>query len=132
MKSPYLKLKRNCQELHGFSQEDVKKFIGAVGVSKGMVVLDAMCGDGIIGRELEKKNVDLYLLDSSEFQISLAKKNVKNVKFLVGSILKTDFKNEMFDRVFIRNGVYEVCKKDQVKMYDEIRRILKKEGRFVN
>jgi len=132
MKTPYSKLKRGCQYLHGFESDDLKKFIEVAKISEGMVVLDAMCGNGVLSKELSKlKNINLNLLDNSKFQIEIAKKSVKNAKFFVESILKTQFEKEKFDRVFIRNGVYEFPKNKQVKLYKEVLRILKDGGIFL-
>ena len=100
MKTPYVELKRDCQQLHGFESKDLKNFIDLAKISEGMIILDAMCGNGVLSNELSKLKIDLYLLDNSEFQLNLAKKAVGKAKFFVGSILKTPFENEKFDRVF--------------------------------
>ena len=131
MESPYIELKRDCQHLHGFESKDLKHFIGLAKISEGMIILDAMCGNGVLSKELSKlKNIELNLLDNSEFQLGEAKKAIKNANFFVDSILKTPFEKEKFDRVFIRNGVYEVPKNKQVILYKEVLRILKKDGFF--
>ena len=132
MKSPYGKIKRDCQQLHSFKSSYLKDFIDLAEISEGMVVLDAMWGNGVLSKELSKiKDIKLNLLDSSEFQIKEAKEIVKNANFFVESILKTHFKTEELDRVFIRNGVYEIPKDKQVSLYREVLRILKKDGLFL-
>jgi ubiquinone/menaquinone biosynthesis C-methylase UbiE len=133
MGNPYTHLKRNCQNLHNFSQEDIKKFIDLANIRPGDKILDAMAGDGAIAKELSKiSNVQLFVLDNAKLQIEEAKKNVKNANFYVSSALKMPFQDSMFDKVFIRSGVYEIPKKDQVNLYKEILRVLKKEGLFIN
>jgi ubiquinone/menaquinone biosynthesis C-methylase UbiE len=98
-----------------------------------MKILDAMCGNGVISKELSKKdNVELYLLDNSSFQIDLAKKSIKNAKFFVGSILNTPFENDFFDRIILRNGIHEIPEDKQEILYKELFRILKKGGLFLN
>jgi len=89
MKNPYSDLKRDCQDLHNFTSDDIIKFINLEKIKEGEIILDAMAGNGAISKELVKiKGVDLFVLDNSEFQINEAKKNVKNVKFFVSSALK--------------------------------------------
>lgn len=133
MKTPYNVMRRDCQNLHSFTEKDVQLFIKLAEIKKGDVILDAMAGNGAIAKELEKiKGIKLYVLDNSEFQIEDAKKNVKNAKFYVSSALKMPFTDNFFDKIFIRNGVYEIPKEKQVKLYKEILRVLKKGGLFLN
>jgi ubiquinone/menaquinone biosynthesis C-methylase UbiE len=110
----------------------LKNFIDLAKISEGMIILDAMCGNGVLSKELSKLKIDLYLLDNSEFQLNLAKKAVGKANFFVGSIFKTPFEKEKFDRVFIRNGVYEIPKDKQIKLYKEVWRILNEKGLFLN
>lgn len=133
MKTPYEDIKRDCQDLHNFNSEDVKRFVKIGEVREGMSVLDAMCGNGAVSNELTKiKDIKLYLLDNSDFQLNQAKKKIKNARFVVGSVLNMPFEDKTFDRVFIRNGNYEFSKSNQVKLYKEIYRILKEGGSFLN
>ena len=133
MKTPYSNIKRDCQYLHNFKSKDLENFIALAKINSGMIVLDAMCGEGTVSKELSKiKGIRLSLLDNSKFVIDEAKKKIKGAEFFVGSILKTNFKESMFDRVVIRNGIYEVPKKEQIKLYREVNRILKKNGLFLN
>ncbi|MBU2576474.1 MAG: methyltransferase domain-containing protein [Nanoarchaeota archaeon] len=133
MKSPYLLLKRDNANLHNISQVDIKKFVDIADIKKGMYILDAMCGKSEIGQEIEKiDGVKLYLSDNAKFQLDEAKKVIKNAKFFTASVLDMPFKNNYFDRVFIKSGVYEVPKKNQVKLYKEVLRVLKPKGLFLN
>jgi ubiquinone/menaquinone biosynthesis C-methylase UbiE len=133
MKTPYSNLERNCQNLHGFSNKDIEKFVELGKLKQGMFVLDAMCGEGSIGKIISKnKKVNLYLLDDSEFQINKAKEKIKDAEFKVASILETEFDKSFFDRIFIRSGIQEIPQHKQIKLYKEILRVLKKEGMFIN
>jgi ubiquinone/menaquinone biosynthesis C-methylase UbiE len=133
MKTPYTFLSKDYQNLHHFTSTDIKKFISIAKVKPGDFVLDAMSGRGAIAEELAKiKGINLNILDNSENQIGEAKKTIKNAKFYVGSALSLPFEDNYFDKVFVRNAVYEVSKKDQFRLYKEILRVLKKEGCFVN
>jgi len=132
MKTPYSELKRDCQHLHNLTENDIDKFISIVKINKNEIILDAMAGNGAIAKELSKKDINLYVLDKSEFQINEAKNNIKNAKFYVASALKMPFKNNFFDKVFIRSSIYEVPKKQQISLYKEILRVLKKHGSFIN
>jgi ubiquinone/menaquinone biosynthesis C-methylase UbiE len=131
MKSPYEENKRDCQYLHGFNEKDLKNFIELAKLSKEMTILDGMCGNGVLSKELAKTNgIFLYLLDNSKFQLSLAK-DIKGEK-IVGSILKMPFEDEKFDRIFIRSGVPEIPKNEQPNLCREVFRVLKKNGLFLN
>lgn len=133
MKTPYSELKRDCQNLHNFTQEDIHKFISLVKINKDEKILDAMAGNGAIAKELSKiNNINLYVLDKFEAQINEARKNINKAKFFVYSSLKMPFLDNFFDKIFIRNGVYEVPKNKQIELYKEIFRVLKNQGYFIN
>lgn len=79
MRTPYNELRRDCQNLHNFTDKDIQKFIDLAKIKSGDKILDAMAGNGAIAKELSKLNdVEIYVLDNSKFQIEEAKKNVKN------------------------------------------------------
>ena len=65
MKTPYTELKRDCQNLHNFTEEDVKKFISLANIKEGKTILDAMAGNGAIAKELSKiKSISLHIYNS--------------------------------------------------------------------
>ena len=133
MKSPYETISRDCQTLHSFTTEDIKKFIAISKIKPKERVLDAMAGNGSIAKELLNiKDIEIFVLDNSKIQIDLAKKNLKKARFFKASIMKMPFLDSFFDKVFIRNGVYEVPKNSQLILYSEIYRVLKPTGKFIN
>lgn len=124
---------RDCQYLHGFTSAQTRKFVSLGSVSKTSVVLEAMCGLGQVSQELEKQRKGRrHLLDSSRVQIELAKQKVDAECFRVGSVLKIPYSKNYFDAVFIRNGLHEIPKAKQHTACEQIRRVLKPGGRFLN
>ena len=133
MKTPYSELKRDCQNLHNFTEQDIHKFISLVKINKNENILDAMAGNGAIAKELSKiNNINLYVLDKFEAQINEAKKNIVKAKFFVSSSLKMPFLDNFFNKIFIRNGIHEITKNKQIELYKEIFRVLKNQGYFIN
>lgn len=133
MKTPYGKLNRDNQFLHGFDSEDLDDFIDLAQLGDEMEILDGMCGNGTLSERIIKNqhNVNLYLLDNSNFQINLAKEKIDGAKFFVSTILETPFVDKKFDRVLIRNGIYEISRDKKDVLYREIYRILKDGGQFL-
>ena len=99
-------------------------------LKNGMRIIDFGCGTGRhlieIYRTTDKK-VKMIGIDNSPGVIKIAKekaKGIKDVSFLLMDAFKTKFKSNMFDIVMNRLGA-------PLKSYNEIFRILKKNGLFI-
>ena len=94
-------------------------------------ILDIGCGNGKDILLFESmKAYDVYWIDTSEFMINEAKKNVsKPNNLFVGNIEKTIFKDKFFDIVIGRFSFHYL--KNYDKAYHELSRILKKNGLLI-
>lgn len=96
----------------------------------GLKILEIGCGTGEYTQTVASglTQSDIVGLDISENVIKIAKrkcKKLKNVRFVVQSIYKTDFKANQFDIVY---GFYSLHHMDVRKVFKEVYRILKPGG----
>jgi len=96
---------------------------------KGKKILDLGCGTGIYTKILKKRGADIQGIDISPKMIELAKQNVKNVNFRVGSVYRLPYKSGIFDIVVASLVVHYFSDLDRA--FREIRRVLKKNGVFI-
>jgi len=92
---------------------------------KGKKVLDVGCGSGRYSKIIFSRGAKVWGLDLSRNMVEIAKNYVKNVKFSVGNIEKTKFKDRFFDVVF-SGLVLEYL--DRNNFFKEMSRILRKNG----
>lgn len=124
------------KKIHKINSKDFINFVKIVSPKPKEKILDCMSGYGEAGKSLldKEKNIDLYFLDYSNLQIKRAKEifsKISEDKFVVASVIKTPFKKEFFDKVIIKMGLHEVGKNNLPKLFKEIHRILKPNGRFI-
>ncbi len=96
---------------------------------KGKKVLDLGCGTGRHTLKIKKKGAKVWGIDLSQKMIEIAKKEIKDVDFRVGSVYKLPYKSNFFDVVMA--GLVIHYFKDLDKAFREIRRVLKKNGLFI-
>lgn len=98
---------------------------------KNKVILDLGCGHGKGIYQYEKMSPkNIYGIDSSEYMIKEAKRNVKDPeKISVSGIENTPFEDNFFDVIISRYALHYVDDPDNA--FREIARILKKEGSLV-
>jgi ubiquinone/menaquinone biosynthesis C-methylase UbiE len=96
---------------------------------EGKKLLDLGCGPGIYAKLLKNRGVEVYGIDLSEKMIKIAKSNVKNVDFRVGSVYKLPYKSNYFD-IVLATYVVEYFE-DIDRAFKEIKRVLKKNGIFI-
>ena len=111
-----------------------KSMFESLAVESGHDILDLGCGGGQLTRELALavgSNGRVVGVDPSVNQISAARelcKNLDNVEFAQDSATELSFENETFDTVTSTQVLEYVSDVD--KAIGEIRRVLKKSGRF--
>lgn len=96
-------------------------------------ILEFGCGLGNYALELVKSGANAYGIDISEVAIGKAneqasKENLKNVTFRVMNAEELDFPDNYFDKVC---GIAILHHLDLNKSYNEIRRVLKPEGKAI-
>jgi len=121
-------------KIHSNSEEDWTAFMNALNPKNNEIILDAAGGYGDVSQHiLNLCKPTIYVLDNSQEQLDgLKKKHLIPAEFIkFGDIRKIDFPDNFFDSVILKMGVHEVPKKDQIKIFKEIFRILKPKGKFV-
>ncbi len=115
--------------------ERLKKTLSLVALKQGMKVLDIGCGRGelvcfLASQGIESTGID-YAKDAIVIsQKTAAKLKLKKAHFLQASGTKLDFKNEMFDLVFLNDVVEHLYPHELAATLSEANRVLKKGGKL--
>jgi len=101
-----------------------------------ITVLEVGSGAGANIWFFAREGFDTYGIDFSKFACKNAKKMLKKDKLkahiAVGDFCNLPYKNNFFDLVLDRNSLYCLAKKDLLVTCKEIKRVLKKGGRFLS
>ncbi|GBD33765.1 Ubiquinone/menaquinone biosynthesis C-methyltransferase UbiE [bacterium HR34] len=119
------------EKLYKIPEENLNYFIDIIGPQPDDEILDLMGGYGSISKRILKRNpnIKITLLDKSEKQLKLAEKEGIETT-IKGDALSTPFKDNTFTKVIIKQGIHEIPKEKQVKLFQECFRILKPEGKL--
>ncbi len=96
---------------------------------KGEAVLDLACGQGYFSRLVKDFGANVTGVDLSSELIARAKEKSKDINYIVASAENTKLKKESFDKIFTVLAFENIKNIDEVVV--EIKRLLKKEGKFV-
>lgn len=125
----YLYKNRNGQEAKKF----IYLLIKFLNLKSGLKVLDLACGLGRHSKELNKLGFNVIGIDLSKRNINFIKKfENKNLKFMIGDMRITYYKNE-FDLIinlFTSFGYFN-SNKENFLVFDKIREQLNVNGLFV-
>jgi len=115
------------------TQFELRAVVKALGIKKGMRVLDVPCGQGRISIGLAKKGCIVMGVDYSKYLLSVAKKRSGRlpIKFIHKDMRKINFNNEFDAAVnwFTSFGYFTV--KEDKEFIKKIYRSLKKGGKFL-
>ncbi len=114
--------------LHDWGEDDLIKFTKLV--DKGAKVLDLGCASGYQSQLLLSQKLQVVGLDLSPKMITVAKKRVPNVDFVVGDMTNLTFKSATFDGVYARASLLHVPKRLIPKVLKSVNKILKDNGIF--
>lgn len=98
-------------------------------IKKGETVLDLACGQGYFSRLVKEAGGNVLGVDLSKELISLARQKFSDISFEVAPASDTKLKKESFDTVFTVLAFENIKNIDEV--VSEIKRVLKKQGKFV-
>lgn len=93
------------------------------------VVLDVPCGSGW-GTTLIDNAEKIYGLDNSKDAIKYAQKNFDG-EFIASNMIDMPYKENMFDVALCFEGIEHISKNKGVKLLDELRRVVKKNGLII-
>lgn len=111
-----------------------KQSLKMLNIKNGDKVLDICTGTGDLVYFLDKinPNLDLTGVDFSENMLEIARKKQKkeNMRFLIADGRELPFEDNSFDIVTIGFGLRNI--ENYERVIDEIRRVLKPKGQFLN
>lgn len=116
------------QKMNGKEVELLKNLIG-----KDEKVLEEGCGTGRLLLELKQAGYDITGFDFTPRHINLIKKQDDSVKVFLGDWHDIKMENENFDTVYSlgRNILHDYSIVDQMQLFREAARVLKKGGKFI-
>lgn len=96
-------------------------------------VLEAGMGTGRLFLELQKAGYDITGFDFTQRHVALVRGEAPDAKAFKGDWKNNALQNESFDAVYSlgRNILHEYSLPDQVQMFREAARVLKKDGKFI-
>ena len=118
-----------------FSEYKIVELLKFEDKSQSLKILDFGCGDGNSSVYIKKHfpNAIIYGVDVSKESVSLAvKKKISDANFVAFDGSNLPFNEENFDLVFTSMVFHHIEHRLHENILNEIRRVLKKEGRFYN
>ena len=100
----------------------------AVGLTKGMRLLDVCTGPAMLAGAAVEQGADVIGLDFSDEAIDIARRNVPQAEFRQGDAQDLPFEDNSFDAVVCGYGVIHVPEPE--KALSEVHRVLRSGGRF--
>lgn len=118
-------------------KQDGEKFLKEIGIKKGQTVLDFGSGEGhytIPALKIVGAKAKVYALDKDKDALDKLKKmaeknNIKNIE-LIREDSRIPLENNSLDTVLCYDVIHYQNKKKRITIYNEIFRVLKKEGLF--
>lgn len=114
--------------------DSVDTIISMCEIKSNHRVLDIACGTGIVSCEFAKHTKEVIGLDITEEMLNQAKKlqkekNLNNISFKNSNVEILPFEDNSFDIVFTRYSFHHFL--DTQKVFDEMLRVCKKDGKIV-
>jgi ubiquinone/menaquinone biosynthesis C-methylase UbiE len=104
----------------------------ASSISRGSLVLDVGCGNGIpITRALLKEGHRVISLDSSSAMLAMLKKNCPEAFAVRGTIQACPFADEVFDAAVAWGVMFHLNAEDAIRAIANVSRILKRGAQFL-
>ena len=108
------------------------KAIKSLEIPNGAKVLDLCCGSGDLGRIAKKinKSIEVIGVDFSSEMLKIAQKKNRNITYFNQDATNLSFEDETFDYVVMGFGLRNI--ENQDKALEEIKRVLKRDGKFLH
>jgi ubiquinone/menaquinone biosynthesis C-methylase UbiE len=127
------------EQIHKIKDEYYQALLSAIDPHEGEVILEGCSGYADVSKHIIEATKDfqnkpeIYLVDESAVQMARARSELKLPEdhMILGDIRQTGMPIEKFDKAVIKMGVHELPKQEQPKVFSEIYRLLKPEGKFI-
>lgn len=128
------------EEIHKVKAADYKALLKAIDPKPGEVIFEGCAGYADVSKHIIEATEDfdekpeIYILDESPVQIDRARTELKLLPddhVLLGDIRTTGLPDAKFDKAVIKMGVHELPQSEQPKVFAEMYRVLKPDGKFV-
>jgi ubiquinone/menaquinone biosynthesis C-methylase UbiE len=133
MKDPY----RNYAGIYDRLFDSMNKGLKLVGIrmfrpSKGMNILDVGCGTGSHLELYQRYKCDLYGIDLSPSMLNVARERLGNTAQLdLGDATEMPYEDGKFDLVISMLSLHEMSPDTRSTVLNEIKRVLKSDGRLL-
>ncbi len=98
----------------------------------GMNVLDVGCGTGTTLNQYQKAGCNVFGIDSAPAMLSVSKNKLcGRAELLLGDATKMEYPSDFFDMVIAMLTLHEMPDIVRPKVFDEMIRVLKMEGRIL-
>lgn len=128
------------QEWGKYPSEDLIRFIArnfyGVPIRKEIKILEVGCGTGANLWYVAREGFSVFGIDGSETAIEKAKNRLDtevtgwNGEFEVGDIISLPYESSIFDAVIDNEAIYANSYENSKKIYNEIHRVLKQNGKI--
>jgi ubiquinone/menaquinone biosynthesis C-methylase UbiE len=99
---------------------------------EGMDVLDIGCGTGAHLKMYQEEKCNVFGIDLSDAMLKVARNKLgKNADLRLCDAANTSFSENKFDLILISTVLHELSQEARVDVLNEVRRILKKDGRLL-
>jgi len=109
-----------------YSLEVMTAMFDAVGLGKGVRVLDIACGSGAAMRHAVGRGATVAGIDASAQLLEIARRRVADADIRLGSMFELPWRDHAFDAIVSINGIWGGCQ----AALDEARRVLQPGGRI--
>lgn len=133
MKDPY----RNYAGIYDRLFDSMNKGLKLVGIrmfrpSEGMSILDVGCGTGSHLELYQRYKCNLYGIDLSPSMLEIARERLGDTaEFELGNAINMPYEDNKFDLVISMLLLHEMSPEARSTIMEEIKRVLKSDGRFL-
>lgn len=108
----------------------IPAILGVAGIEDQHKVLEAMCGTALLAQKAKVAHPQAKVC-GLDFSIGMLNEVPVDIFCVQASVLGAPFGDESFDRILLRNAIYDLPKRMQRNALAEISRIMKSDGIFV-
>lgn len=128
----YNRISHHFSSTRKYNWPALKGLLSDIEGGKNFKMADLGCGNGRIYELISEKKIDYYGLDLSEDLINIAKKKHPGVRFIVGNVLDTPYKDNFFDLTLSVATLHHIPGKESRRQaLNEIYRITKSSGKVI-